>query len=405
MASVVSHLLNWLGVGRIVTLVNNPQANGVERANQEILRHLQTIVADERVKSSWSDPTVISWIQIIMNSFVNSGTGYAPFTLAYGNLDHSSFDFPISSPREADEFCSKLAGNMKHIRAISADFQSSLKSSRRDSSDPIAQTRYECGDFVFYLLADKLSRGNKLNSLKEGPYSVVSHGVNSNVVSIRNLISDAIHEVNQKDLKIFHGTMEEAKKLALLDSDQHSVDCIVGYSGEPEKRSTLQFHVLFKDGDKVWLDYSPDLHSTSAFEEYCSGIPCLRIVLLKHDTVKSLRSQVLKSQIDTSLKGSEMYLNLRIWGAGWYNDLKLPNGFEVDYVCQAKITDIRIKGKKHEFIIKVFVFNAVFAVDNWFIHQHAAQKVIKGTDVLVTAQLCLKFGIDPKLRNSSSTHA
>ena len=288
MSAVVKHLLTWLGVGRTVTLVNNPQANGVERANREVLRHLQTIVADERVKTSWSDPTVISWIQLIMNSFTHSGTGYSPFTLTYGNLDHSSFEFPIIAPQMADEFCTQLSDNMKVIRSISSEYQSTLKSSRRASSDPIAQTRYEAGDFVFYLLADKLLRGNKLNSLKKGPYLVVTHPANSNVVSVRNLISDAIHEFNQKDLQVFRGTADEAAQLAELDDDQHAVDHIVGYSGDPEKRTTLQFYVLFKDGDKLWLDYSPDLSMTAAFEAYCSGIPCLRIVLLKHDMVKSL---------------------------------------------------------------------------------------------------------------------
>ena len=48
------------------------------------------------------------------------------------------------------------------------------------------------------------------------------------------------------------------------------------------------------------------------------------------------------------------------------------------------------------------MFNIVFIADNWFIHQHGAQKMMKTTDVLVTAQVVLEFGVDPKLRKISS---
>jgi hypothetical protein len=48
--------------GLMLEVVNNPQANGVERVNQEILRHLRAIAA--RVKNSWSERTVLRCIDV-----------------------------------------------------------------------------------------------------------------------------------------------------------------------------------------------------------------------------------------------------------------------------------------------------------------------------------------------------
>ncbi len=50
-----------------VTLVNNPLADGVERVNREVMK--------------LSDLSVLPWIQIQINSWVNSATGYSPFEL------------------------------------------------------------------------------------------------------------------------------------------------------------------------------------------------------------------------------------------------------------------------------------------------------------------------------------
>ncbi len=134
-----------------MTLVNNPQANGVERANGEILRHLRALVADERLASTWSDPTVLGWIQIVMNSYVSSGSGYSPYDLTYGSFDRSYFQYPLETKLAQDEYSTVLSNNLKLVREISSDYQSTLKAGREDGSDPLAQTRFVEGDFVFYL--------------------------------------------------------------------------------------------------------------------------------------------------------------------------------------------------------------------------------------------------------------
>ena len=61
----------------------------------------------------------------------------------------------------------------------------------------------------------------------------------------------------------------------MIDGDQHLVDRILGWRGDPERRTTMEFDVLFADGDRVVLTWTPDLHATRQFAEYCESQPLL----------------------------------------------------------------------------------------------------------------------------------
>jgi len=156
---------------------------------------------------------------------------------------------------------------------------------------------------------------------------------------------------------------------------------------------------LFKDGEQLWLKYSPDIALTAAFEAYCSNVPALSIVLFPLGMVSSLRSQLKRNPLDSSLRNAELYINLRIWGAGWYNGLNLPNCYVLDYVCQAKVVSVNLD--KRDYTILLIVFNGVITVDAWFMYRHGGQRVLKPSDVLVTRSLCDEFHISPKTKKFS----
>ena len=121
---------------------------------------------------------------------------------------------------------------------------------------------------MFYLLDSKLTVGNKLNSRKRGPYEVLEHANGSNVVVVKDLVTDTTIRYNQKDLQLFIGSRESAIKLARLDDDQFIIDRILGYTGDPEKRSSMQFLVCYEDGEELFVKYSLDISSTKAFEDF-----------------------------------------------------------------------------------------------------------------------------------------
>ena len=62
-----------------------------------------------------------------------------------------------------------------------------------------------------------------------------------------------MREYHVERLKPFFGTGTEAVELAQRDNDQFDVERILAYRGDPETRTTMEFNVLFRSGDVVWL--------------------------------------------------------------------------------------------------------------------------------------------------------
>ena len=97
MSEVISHLNRWFGIHHRVSLVDRHESNGVEGTNKQVLRHIKAIVFDERLAHQWSHPTVLKWVEYVLNSFVNSETGVSPYCATFGSFDEKYFKFPVNS--------------------------------------------------------------------------------------------------------------------------------------------------------------------------------------------------------------------------------------------------------------------------------------------------------------------
>ena len=78
MAEIVQKLSEWMGIRRVISLVDRHESNGVEGINKQILRHLRTLVHDLRVPKKWSDPTILSLVLFAINDGINSETRVRP---------------------------------------------------------------------------------------------------------------------------------------------------------------------------------------------------------------------------------------------------------------------------------------------------------------------------------------
>jgi hypothetical protein len=74
MSATVVLLNQFLGQTKLVSIVDRHQSNGVEPTNKRILAHARTLVQDERVMHTWSDPIILGLISHAINSEVHSET-------------------------------------------------------------------------------------------------------------------------------------------------------------------------------------------------------------------------------------------------------------------------------------------------------------------------------------------
>ena len=137
-----------MGIRHIVSLVDRHESNGVEGTNKQLLRHLKTLVHDERLVQRWSDPTVLCLVTFALNDAINSETGVRPFDAKFGSLDGPYLALPDSAlPSEVTHAWVKaLDADLKHIRSISGKFQAELIATRLAATPEETQNMFQPGD-------------------------------------------------------------------------------------------------------------------------------------------------------------------------------------------------------------------------------------------------------------------
>lgn len=393
MAEVVQQLNKWLGIQHVVSLVDRPQSSGVEHANKLILRHLRALVYDERLVHAWSDPAILSWIQLTLNSTNHSETNFTPYELTFGSKDalHFHLPEPFDSPDSSSAYLQRLNADLQKVRDASYEFQQKL-ARERTKLNPEIQTTFKPGDYV---LLDNPDRVSKLQPRYRGPYEVLSQVKND--VEVRHLLRHNVMKLHVSKLKIFHGTREQAFKAAQLDSDEYEVDKFLAYRGDPLRRREMDFLVRFCDGSELWMPWSADLFQTVPYGVFCETHPELRPLLHTAKKASEDLRRLLRSAITEVSPGDIVYVDLRSYGAGWYDTLSIPDKYLTKYVLEYHYLDY----DKDRTLIRCHcpVFDEYFIVDHDFVKRYGGMRSVPHGAVLIDKDFVAKYPeLKPKLQ-------
>jgi hypothetical protein len=380
---ILSHLHKWLGIRHVFSLVDRHESNGVEGTNKQILRHLKALVFDERNKHRWSHPTVLPIIQFILNDTDSSETGVKPFAAHFGSHDQRYFHLPdgeeTTDMAHLPLYVQQLDQDLRALQTISQKFQQQLLAERLAPNHTPAHHQFQPGDFVLFQASDHMLP-SKLSPRYSGPFEVISQDKND--VLCKHLVVGSVHTFHLERLKLFFGSRDDAFRTAMLDHDQHVVDRIISYLGDPLTRTSCDFEVVFADGTVLWLPYSKDIADTAAFETFVRSRPEL-FPLIYSAAIASRRVASLRQQVLESIQpGDRVFVHLRSFGQAWYRTLSLPDLAHIDYFLEHKYTSW--SNRKHTRIkLLCILTEEEFEVDQVFVQCYGTLRSLDTSDTHV----------------------
>mmetsp|Transcript_22086 Transcript_22086/g.57630 ORF Transcript_22086/g.57630 Transcript_22086/m.57630 type:complete len:324 (-) Transcript_22086:593-1564(-) len=269
-ATLIEELCSFLDVEQRFTLPYRPQANGlVERANQEVMRHLRVLTVHRKESSRWSQ--FLPLVQRAINATPNRVTGYPPARLLFGDavdLSRQLFNLPppCKGKQRFADYIEDLVSVQRNLVRVARESQKRHIENYVKSSPP-SPTRYEVGDLV--LLAYPTRAPSKLHPKWRGPLEVIAG--DRNTYTIRDVLTGADQDVHVDRLKLYRpDPVDDAATVATLDDQLFLVESISAHRGSPRSKSAMTFKVRwqgFSPEDDTWEPYA-FVKSTEAFQAY-----------------------------------------------------------------------------------------------------------------------------------------
>lgn len=257
-AKLITEFCNLLQVTQRFSIPYRPQSQGkVERVNQEVVRHLRSILIGSIKKESWSD--YIPIVQRIVNATPCAATGYPPSKLLYGDaidLDSQLVHVPDNSDivKDFSDFNLELIAAQQHYAQKSKDHQQMVIDKYLDKSPP-NPTTFHVNDLVLVQVPTH-EKHSKIRSVWNGPMTITK--VNGNAYTCQNLISLEEKQFHVERLKIYKPDPHVSdKEAALWDSKEYIIDEIIDHQPGPTK---AKWKFLVR-----WLDYGVDDDSWEPF--------------------------------------------------------------------------------------------------------------------------------------------
>jgi transposase InsO family protein len=287
---LIGSLLRLVGTSHALTLAYSKEENAiVERANKEALRHLRALVFETGTNTDWS--IRLPLVTRIVNSTVHSAIGVSPAALLYGNainLDRGIF-LPMEAIDSSEKPISEWSDKMLHMQQSlldKAQRRQELLNAKHTLGDGNEEqpTYYPPNSLVLAMYPDgPLGHRppTKLHTNLQGPFRVISNiGAK---YTLYDFVTDSEIQRHIKMLQPYHATSQNPspESIALKDRGEFVVNSIVRHSGNPNRKSDMDFLVRWEGytaADDQWLPWralrnNPKLHEYLRFNQLEKLVP------------------------------------------------------------------------------------------------------------------------------------
>jgi len=300
---VISSILELMKIHHHRTIPYHPQGNGlVERANQEVMRHLRCLLLGIGDLNTWS--VLLPWIEHIINNTVHSALGVSPNTMLYGdgvikcaepfaylkpsNENSVLTKFPELSV-DAKTYVEALTSRLNMIHSSARVCQEMVVKKRLEkyNCNNVLPTLYEVGDFVFVV---PLQKKSKLDMTLKGPYKIIEKK-NDHLYMLQSLLDPTdVTNVHAERLRLFlndNTPEEDLIRLARFDNKEYIVDKVLDHRGT--KRSQLRFLIRWEGYNESHDTWEPfrNLDGCDKLEDYLEKHPDIKTELYKKKTTKN----------------------------------------------------------------------------------------------------------------------
>lgn len=248
----------------------------VERANQEVLRHLRNIIFDKNVLKRWSD--YLPLVQRIMNSCTHRLTGVTPAEILFGNA--IDLDRGIFLEYKPDDSPIRLSKWMEDMRKVQTQIINIARKNltKHDevhmNTEPTAElTEYPVNSYVLVQHRhNSLRKGpkSKLLPYRKGPMRVVNS--NGSKYTLQDLVTKRNKDYHVTRLVQFNFDAEKQDPLKYALKDETTlflVDKISHIRGNPKgPKKGLQFKVHWHNDPVTTMEKWRTVRNTEALQKF-----------------------------------------------------------------------------------------------------------------------------------------
>jgi hypothetical protein len=252
------------------------EENGlVERANQEVIRHLTAMIADHDLRMNW--PKYLPYVQRILNTQVKTSTGISPTEMIFGNsVNHDLHFLTAPGPTKRDdpphEHVKQLIAAQERIIKIAQKNQEEhdIYAIATRSNDNSHTTTFPINSYV--LVQYETQKSSKLHTTKHGPYRVVNHI--GTVYTCEHLVTKKKMDYHVKLLTEYkHDEVNSnIEKAAKLDDEYADIVQVLDHKFTPSTsklKSNLSFLLTWDtDMNPKWYPWNTSLGANERIHEY-----------------------------------------------------------------------------------------------------------------------------------------